>query len=153
MKREMNICIAASSGGHLTQLNAIADVWNGRRHFFITTNPVMARKLAVDATAYVVKNADRRSPLGVFGMLMKCIGLFYRERPTVVLSSGAAVGCLMSLLGKLHGAKVIWIDSIANIDRISLSGRIIRPLADVFLVQWPELAERYKKVTYLGSVI
>jgi UDP-N-acetylglucosamine:LPS N-acetylglucosamine transferase len=149
----MNICIAASAGGHFTQLLAISEAWSGRKHFFITTNAVVAKKFEQEAPVYVVKNADRRSPAGVFRMLMRCISIFYRERPTVILSSGAAVGCIMSVLGKLHGAKIIWIDSIANIDRLSLSGRIVRPLADVFLVQWPDLAEKNKGTTYIGSVI
>jgi hypothetical protein len=49
--------------------------------------------------------------------------------------------------------KVVWIDSIANVERLSLSGRIVRPFADLFLVQWPELAERYKGVRHDGAVI
>jgi UDP-N-acetylglucosamine:LPS N-acetylglucosamine transferase len=76
-----------------------------------------------------------------------------RERPDVVISTGAAVGCIVCFLGKLLGAKVVWIDSITNVERISLSGRMVRYIADLFLVQWPELAKRYDNVEYVGVVI
>jgi hypothetical protein len=59
----------------------------------------------------------------------------------------------MCCLGKIVGAKVVWIDSITNVDKLSLSGRIVRYIADLFLVQWPELAERYKNVEFVGEII
>jgi UDP-N-acetylglucosamine:LPS N-acetylglucosamine transferase len=76
-----------------------------------------------------------------------------REKPNVVISTGASAGCIMCFFGKLLGAKVIWMDSITNVDRISLSGRIVRHIADLFLVQWPELTAKYKNIEYLGAVL
>jgi len=75
------------------------------------------------------------------------------ERPNVVISTGAAVGCIMCFLGKLLGAKVVWVDSIANVGWVSLSGRMVRHIADLFFVQWPEIAEQYSNVEYVGAVI
>jgi hypothetical protein len=51
------------------------------------------------------------------------------------------------------GAKVIWLDSITNVRDLSMSGRMVRRIADLFLVQWPELAARYKNAEYIGTVI
>ena len=56
-------------------------------------------------------------------------------------------------LGKIVGSKVVWIDSITNVERISLSGRMVRYIADLFLVQWPELAGKYKNVEFVGTVV
>ena len=84
---------------------------------------------------------------------MRCLKVILSERPDVVISTGAAVGCIMCFLGKLLGAKVIWVDSIANVERISLSGRMVRHIADLFLVQWSELTWRYSNVEYAGAVI
>ena len=67
-------------------------------------------------------------------VLLRCIGIVFKERPDVVISTGAAAGCILCLLGKMRGAKVIWIDSITNVERISLSGRMVRHVADLFLV-------------------
>jgi len=82
-----------------------------------------------------------------------CMSIIIRHRPNVVISTGAAVGCITCFLGWLSGAKIIWLDSITNVERISLSGRLVRPIADLFLVQWPELAKKYNNVEYLGTVI
>lgn len=60
---------------------------------------------------------------------------------------------MAALIGHLVGARVIWLDSITNVRRLSLSGRLIRPFADLFLVQWPALARKYRGVEYVGAVI
>jgi UDP-N-acetylglucosamine:LPS N-acetylglucosamine transferase len=79
--------------------------------------------------------------------------VIFKERPDVVISTGAAAGCLVCFLSKLFGAKVVWVDSITNVERISLSGRMVRYISDLFLVQWPELARQYSNVEYVGAVI
>lgn len=86
-------------------------------------------------------------------VLLRCMRIVFHERPQVVISTGAAPACLCCLLAKLLGAKIVWVDSITNVERLSLSGRIIRPVADLFLVQWPELAEKYRGVEYAGAII
>jgi hypothetical protein len=63
-----------------------------------------------------------------------------RERPDVVLSTGAAPGFFALLFGRLLGARTIWLDSIANIEELSMSGRMARRHADLWLTQWPHLA-------------
>jgi len=89
----------------------------------------------------------------LMAVLLKSAKVIVTEKPDVVISTGAAAGCMVCFLGKIIGAKVIWIDSITNVERISLSGRMIRHIADLFLVQWPELAEQYSNVEYVGAVI
>jgi hypothetical protein len=70
-----------------------------------------------------------------------------------VLSTGAALGFLMCFWAKLLGAKVIWLDSIANTERLSMSGRMVRRFADLILSQWPDVAARYPNVEHAGEVI
>jgi UDP-N-acetylglucosamine:LPS N-acetylglucosamine transferase len=86
-------------------------------------------------------------------VLWRSFKIIYRERPDVVISTGATVGCVVCFLGKLFSAKVIWIDSITNVERISLSGRMVRYIADLFLVQWPEFTKQYDNIEYIGAVI
>ena len=69
------------------------------------------------------------------------------------ISTGAAVGCIACFLCKLVSAKIVWIDSVTNVERISLSGRMVKHIADLFLVQWSELAKQYSNVEYVGTVI
>lgn len=86
-------------------------------------------------------------------MLTQCFRVILRERPDVIISAGAAMGCAICIIGKLFGSEVVWVDSIACSKKLSLSGTIVRPFADLFLVQWPELADEKKKIYYMGSIL
>jgi UDP-N-acetylglucosamine:LPS N-acetylglucosamine transferase len=151
--RKLRICIAASAGGHISQILKLAESWKGHEVFYITTSDVVRGKLQEDGRIYVVGECNRQHPLRMVLVLMRCAKAILREKPDVVISAGAAAGCIACFLGKLSGAKVIWLDSITNVEKISLSGKLVRYIADIFLVQWPELPRRYKNVEYLGAVI
>lgn len=151
--KAIKICLAASSGGHLSQLLKLSESWKSRETFCVTTTDVIGSKTHEFGKVYVVGECNREHPLQVAKVLLRCLRLVFRERPHVVISTGAAAGCITCFLGKLLGAKVIWIDSITNIERISLSGRMVRYISDLFLVQWPELAKQYRNIEYVGAVI
>ena len=153
MSQNLRICLAASAGGHLTQLLKLSKSWQNYETVCVTTSDVVKEKLQQYGKAYTVGECNRQHSLPVIKALLRCIRIVFREKPNVVISTGAAVGFIVCLLGKLLGAKVIWIDSITNVKRISLSGMMIRHIADLFLVQWPELASQYKSVEYVGAVI
>lgn len=151
--KSVKICLAASGGGHMNELLKLADSWRGYDTFCITTVDVVREKLQKYGNVYVIGECNREHLFRVILVLVRCIKVILRERPDVLISTGASVGCMACFLGKLLGARVIWIDSITNVERISLSGRMVRYIADLFLVQWKELAEQYSNVEYLGTVI
>jgi UDP-N-acetylglucosamine:LPS N-acetylglucosamine transferase len=153
MQNDLRICLAASAGGHLTQLLRIMRACEVRGDFVVTTSDIVRNSLNGFGTVYVVGECNREHLLRVAGVLMRCAHIIRREKPGVIISTGAAPACLLCLLAKLRGAKVIWVDSITNVTRLSLSGRIIRRFANLFLVQWPELAKRYRGVEYVGAVM
>jgi UDP-N-acetylglucosamine:LPS N-acetylglucosamine transferase len=149
----LKICLVASSGGHLTQLVLLKDVWGEREHFFVTLRNYAVDELRKHSQVYIVDWANRRHPAKLLKLSIQCLKILLKERPNVILSTGAAVGCLMCALGKLLGKKVIWVDTLSHVDFLTLSGNIVRQFADVFLVQWPDLAQKYRHAVYLGSVI
>lgn len=149
----MKICLVASSGGHLSQLLKLSESWKSHETFCVTTTDVVGKKIQEFGKVYVVGECNRNHPIQMVKVLLRCISIVFKERPEVVISTGAAAGCILCFLGKLLGAKVAWIDSITNVERISLSGRMVRYIADLFLVQWPELTEKYKNVEFKGAVI
>ena len=149
----MKIALVASAGGHATQLLRLSPAWKEWDTFCVTTTDVVRDKLEKHGRTFVVGECNRSHPFLVLKVLSRCCGIVFRERPDVVISTGAAVGCLMCLLGKLLGARIVWIDSITNVERMSLSGRIVRRIADLVLVQWPDLEQRYKGVEFIGAVI
>jgi len=109
--------------------------------------------LASIGRVHVVGECNREHPGRVLSVLARCIRIMFRERPDMIISTGAAPACICCFLAKLLRAKIVWVDSITNVEQISLSGRLIRPLADLFLVQWPELVEKYRGVEYVGAII
>ncbi len=90
---------------------------------------------------YVVRDATRWNPFGVAALVFDVLRVMLRERPQLVISTGAAPGCLAIALGRLLGARTIWLDSMANVERLSLSGRLVRPFCGLWLTQWPQLAK------------
>jgi len=151
--KKIKICIAASAGGHLSQLLKLAESWNGYEAFCVATSELVREKLQEYDRVYIVGECNRQHPLRVIKVLVRCIRIVFRERPQVVISTGAAAGCIECFLSKLIGAKIIWIDSITNVEKLSLSGRMVRYIADLFLVQWPELTRKYKNIQFAGAII
>jgi len=137
----------------MTQLLKLAQSWERYETFCVTTTDVVGKKPQKYGQVYVVGECNREHPLQVAKVLLRCLRLVFREKPHVVISTGAAAGCMVCFLSKIIGAKVIWIDSITNIEKMSLSGRMVRYIADLFLVQWPELTQRQKGIEYVGVLI
>jgi UDP-N-acetylglucosamine:LPS N-acetylglucosamine transferase len=153
MEKKLKICLAASAGGHLTQLLKLARCWAEYDAIFVTTGEAVAGELAKRGVVYVVGECNRSMLFKTVCVFLRCVKIVLKERPDVILSTGAATGCMLCFLGKLRGAKVVWMDSITNTEKLSLSGRMVRHIADLFLVQWPQLVAKYKNVEYVGSVI
>ena len=152
MKRA-KICIAASAGGHLSQLLLLWPVWEEAEVVCVSTGQVVRDKLETMGKTYIVGECNREHPLKTIGVMCKCLRIVLREKPDMVLSTGAAPGFLVCFWGKVFGAKIIWVDSIANTERLSMSGRMIRPFADLILSQWRDVAAKYTNVEYVGEVI
>lgn len=153
--RRLKICLAASSGGHLSQLMKLEEVWQAHEAFFITTGKMVVKHVAElhQARVYAVGESNHNHPFKVIRTFVRCLMILLRERPDVVVSTGAAHGCICSLLCKLMGGKVVWVDSIANVKRLSLSGRMVRPFADLCITQWPEISAGLRHTEYHGQLI
>jgi UDP-N-acetylglucosamine:LPS N-acetylglucosamine transferase len=152
-QKKLLICLVASAGGHVSQLLKLAECWKDYDTFCITTTDVVKEKIEKYGKVYTMGESNREHPLQLVKVLIRSFKAIVHEKPDVVISTGAAVGCIACYLGKLLGARVIWVDSITNVERLSLSGRLVRYIADLFLVQWPELAEKYRNVEYVGELI
>lgn len=152
-EKKYRLCLTASAGGHTSQLLKLSESWRGHDTFWITTTDVLKQKLQQYGEVRVVGECNREHPLRVIRVLIRCINIILRERPNVVISTGAAAGCITCFISKLLGARIVWVDSITNVERVSLSGRMVRHIADLFLVQWPELSEQYSNVEYVGAII
>ena len=133
------VLAVASGGGHWVQLLRITPAFSDCDVAFITTIESCQPDVGA-ARFYVVNDASRWNKWGLLRMGIRVAWIMARERPNVVVSTGAAPGYFAVRLGKLIGARTVWIDSMANVERLSLSGEKIRRHADLWLTQWPHLA-------------
>jgi UDP-N-acetylglucosamine:LPS N-acetylglucosamine transferase len=117
----------------------------------VTVNRVCGSEVA-PSRLYCIMDGRRCNPLRLLVMACQMLWLVLLVRPDAVISTGAAPGFFGVLFGKLTGARTAWIDSMANVSRLSLSGALARPFADLWLTQWPHLA-RVEGPQYKGSLL
>jgi hypothetical protein len=146
------VLLVASAGGHWVQLVRLAPAFSGMDAQFVTTlvgasAPVGSRPVAV------IPDASRSKPQRFLMLAVRLIGLMLRFRPHAVVTTGAAPGLVALGIGRLFGARTVWIDSIANAEKLSLSGRLAGRFCSLWLTQWSELRERYPGLQYYGRVL
>lgn len=135
----MKILAVSSGGGHWVQLKRLIPAFEGHDVTFVTVSPIYRGE--VPGHRYrVVRDATRWDKLGLIRLAFQLLWAIVRERPKVVVSTGAAPGFLALRIAKVLRRKTIWVDSMANVERLSLSGRLIADHCDLWLTQWPELA-------------
>lgn len=138
--RLKKVLVATSAGGHWVQMRRLLPAFAGCTLCYAG----VADRLDPDlepASYTRLRNASRSDPFGFLVVAWQLATLVRREKPDVVITTGAAPGLVALVLGKtLARSRTVWIDSIANTERLSLSGRLARPVADAWLVQWPHLA-------------
>jgi len=152
VQEKRKLCLVGSSGGHLTHLYMLKPFWQGEERFWITFDKEDARSLLKDETMYPCYYPTNRSIKGLIVNTKLAWGILRKEKPDLIISSGAAVAVPFFYLGKLCGAKCIYIEVFDRIDHSTLSGRMIYPIADKFIVQWGEMKKIYPKAVNLGSI-
>jgi UDP-N-acetylglucosamine:LPS N-acetylglucosamine transferase len=149
-RNKQRVLAVASSGGHWVQLRRLAPAFEEQDVAYLTTDAGHRSEVGA-ARFYVVNDASRWSKLALVFCVLRILGVLVRERPTVVVSTGAAPGYLAIRCARFFGARTLWIDSVANVEELSLSGRMASTTADLCLTQWPHLAGG--RVLYFGSVL
>ena len=152
MSRPPKILALSSGGGHWVQMLRLRPAFEGCEVVFATVNEGY-REDVPDAEFRVVPDSNRWNKFALVKTALAILLLLWRERPDVVISTGAAPGYFAIRLGGLMGARTVWVDSVANAEELSLSGEKAGGCADLWLTQWPHLAEGDKRLRYLGSVL
>lgn len=155
------VLAVASGGGHWVQMRRMRSAWAGCPTIYLTTEPgyraeVIAEPVPPGTPApqfFVVPDANLWHKLNLARQVLAIAWLMLRLRPDVVLSTGAAPGYFALRLGRMIGARTIWIDSIANADELSLSGRKIGRHADLWLTQWEHLGNTPGGPQFRGAVL
>ena len=129
----------ASGGGHWVQLLRLRPALAGEHVVYVTVDKAYRDEVGA-APFHVVPDATRWNKIKLAWMALRMLGIVLWERPDVVVTTGAAPGYFAVMFGRLFGARTVWLDSMANVESMSLSGKKAGRFATLWLTQWPELS-------------
>lgn len=148
----MKICLVGSSGGHLAHLNMLKPLWSEEERFWVTFDKEDARSILKDEKMYPCYFPTNRNIKNLIRNTFLAIKILKKEKPDVIISSGAAVAVPFFFIGKLFGAKTVYIEVFDRIDKPTVTGKLVYPITDKFIVQWEEMKKVYPKAINLGSI-
>lgn len=148
-----SVLLVCSSGGHILQLHTLSEAWRGYPRVWVTNDRSDARSLLADETAVYLPGPSSRYPVAFVRNLVTAFRVIRRLRPAVMITTGADIAVPFAWVARLYGARVVYIESLTRLDELSLSGRLVAPVADRLYVQWPELRSVRPDAIYAGSVL
>ena len=151
MAGKRKLLAIASGGGHWVQLLRLRPAFADYDVVFVSMLESYAEQVG-QARFHLVPDASRFDLKGFAPVFLKALRIILKERPAAIVTTGSAPMLAFLMLGRAFGIRTLWIDSIANSERMSSSGRIARKIAHRCISQWPEVA-RAEGVEHWGSVI
>ena len=151
-KKNLTLCLVGSSGGHLTHLYMLKPFWRDKNRFWVTFDKEDARSLLKDEKMYPCYFPTNRNIKNLIRNTFLAIRVLKKEKPDLIISSGAAVAVPFFYLGKMMGAKLIYIEVFDRIDKPTMTGKMVYPIVDKFIVQWEEMKKVYPKAVNFGSI-
>lgn len=145
-----NVLVLSSPGGHWVQLCRLNPALQ-RSNLIYACTYVRPAELEACDTYYKIEDISRDSLKRLPSSISKIYRIFNREKPEIVITTGALPGLIAIIIGKIRGVQTIWLDSIANSENVSMSGRVASYIADDCYTQWEHLTS--KRIKYMGRVI
>ena len=148
----MKIALVGSSGGHLTHLYLLKKFWENEDRFWVTFDKTDAKSILKEERFYPCYYPTNRNVKNTIKNTILAFKILRKEKPDLIISSGAAVAVPFFWIGKLFGAKTVYIEIFDRIDKPTLTGKLVYPVTDKFIVQWEELKKVYPKAINLGGI-
>ena len=152
------VLFISSTGGHLNELMQLAPLFEKYVYHIITEKDEVSKALKEkykEKISYLPYGTRAKMFSYIFKYFYLCIKTIYyyiKIRPKVIVTTGTHTAGPMCYLGKIFGSKIIYIETFANRDKKTATGRLIYPIADLFIVQWKEMLKLYPKAVYGGSI-
>ncbi len=141
----MHLLLVCSSGGHFKGLLQLQPFWSRHRRSWVTFDTATTRAaLDGEPVTWAHSPTNRHLPNLIRNALLSW-RLLRRQKPDVILSTGAGVAVPFLILGKVLGCRTVFVESITRIETLSLSARLVLPFLDVLYVHWPQLQLRYPR--------
>lgn len=152
------VLFIASTGGHFSELMQLSSMFKKYDYHIITektkTNTNLVDKYPGKVDYLIFGSKDHLfSYLFKFAAnCFKSVYLYLKIRPKVIITTGTHTAVPMCYIGRLFGSKVIFIETFANSKTKTLAGKLVYPIANLFLVQWEEMLELYPKAVFKGGI-
>ncbi len=153
-KKERKLCFIASSGGHLEQIMMLKPMMARHPSFVVTEKTLYKAPTGNERVYYLpqVNRKERKFLLLMIANLFLSLRILIREKPDVVITTGALAVVPLCLLAKLFRKKLIYIESFARIKSPNMTGKLLYKYADQFYVQWESMLKVYPKAICLGGI-
>ena len=147
----MKIALVSNLGGHLTQMFFLLEAFEGHEIFFVTNDDPRIKQVKYKKFLLEYININ---PWKMTKAFIRTFKILIKEKPDLIISTGAEIAIPFFILARILGIKTIYIESWSRVKNMSRTGRILYYIADVFLVQWQDLLKKYgKKARYEGGVV
>lgn len=150
--KRADVLLVCSTGGHLVQLVALREAWNGFTRAWVTFDKSDARSLLAGERVFYAYGPTNRSLKNLLRNGIVAYRVLREVRPKAILTTGAGVAVPFAWLGRLFGAKTVYVESLARIEAPSLSYRLIAPVSARLYVQWPDLADSLERARFVGNI-
>ncbi len=145
--------MVCSSGGHFLELYFLKEIWKEYDHFWVTFDKEDVSDTLKNERVYFAFSSTIRSVKNLIRNMFIAFKILYAEKPFLLVTTGAGVCVPFIYIAKLLGIKTIYIELVTRIRELSLSGKLVYPVVDKLMVQWPELQDKYGKAEYRGRII
>lgn len=149
MKR-IKVLAVASGGGHWVELLRLGKAFDNTQLTYMSTN-VSFRQTVPESDFVLIPEINRWNKLKIISSFFKMLIIIFKLKPEIIITTGAAPGVLALLIGKILGAKTIWVESMCHAAEISLSGKLVNHFASKVYTQYPHLATH--NFIYSGNIL
>lgn len=155
--KSKKLLFISSTGGHLSELLQLEPLFKKYKSFLITENTKSNKKLKqkYNNVYYVIYGTKSHIFTYIFKFIFNAfLSLIYyiKIRPDIIITTGAHTCVPICYIGKIFGSKILYIETFANFDTKTMTGKIIYPIADIFYVQWETMLKLYPKSKFGGRV-
>lgn len=152
------VLFISSMGGHLSELMQLKSIFKDYDYKIVTEKHKSTKWLHgryKSKVAYLSTGNKDNMLKYIFVMpynVIKSLIIFLKFKPSVIVTTGAHTCVPMCYIAKVFRKKIIYIESFANIETKTLTGRLIYPIADIFVVQWKSMLKLYPKAVWEGWI-
>ena len=149
---DYRVLLVCSSGGHLAQLMRLRSWWEGHQRTWACFPLPDAEALLAEEDVIWVHHPTTRNVRNLVRNLGLALRVIWRDRPDVIVSTGAGAAVPFFWIGRMFGCRTVYLEVYDRVDSATMTGRLCRPVTDLFLVQWPEQQHLYRDAVVAGPV-